>query len=108
MEWSSDLSLYPPWLHARLKRGRGIGVGAAYQPWIKIHDFSSAGTSSRTGGITVNRVHHLLSSLETTYLYLLERDPDVIDIREQFPILELAKTLKSCGELGVKHSYRGR
>lgn len=59
-------------------------------------------------GIKVPRRFECLSSLETIFLYQAEREPDVLDIQEQFPILDLASTLRLCAQLHVKHTRRGR
>jgi hypothetical protein len=59
-------------------------------------------------GILVPRRHHLLSIQERIYFFLLEQEPDVIDIREQFPILQLNATLQLCGELEIRHTRKGR
>jgi hypothetical protein len=53
-----------------------------------MHDFNSKGTSSNFRGIKVPRVSHFFSSLEATYDLLLEREPDVEDIQEQYPVLD--------------------
>ncbi len=42
------------------------------------------------------------------YFHLLDRQEDVVDIREQFPILHLQATQILCGEAGVRHCRKGR
>lgn len=108
MEWDSDLRLYPKYMHSRLKRGFGLGSGLAYHPWLRVRDVPSRGTSGNPMGILVPRKYHLLSIQERVYFLLLERQPDIIDIREQFPILQLNATLQLCGELDIRHSRKGR
>ncbi|WP_042337630.1 heteromeric transposase endonuclease subunit TnsA [Bacillus andreraoultii] len=71
-----------------LKEGRGQGTGKDYKPWLQINDISSRSRTTRTFGHTTQRVHHLLSDLQLYYFYLLEFDENVIDIREQFPLLD--------------------
>jgi hypothetical protein len=71
-----------------------------------VREFGSQGTCGSPSGIRICREFQLFSSLEETYFFLLERDPNVIDIREQFPILDLSTTLKLCAERGVKHMRR--
>ncbi|WP_430789084.1 TnsA endonuclease C-terminal domain-containing protein [Virgibacillus flavescens] len=71
-----------------LKEGRGQGEGQEYKSWLQVQDIASQGRSSRTFGFTSQRVHHLLSDLQLYYFYLLEFDDQVIDIREQFPLLD--------------------
>ncbi len=69
-----------------LKAGRGTGTGSEYQPWLKIHDVPSRGRSHRTWGIKTKRIHHFLSDGEWKSFLRFEADPQVIDIREQFPM----------------------
>lgn len=71
-----------------IKEGRGQGTGPDYNPWLKVGDISSKGRSTRIYGHTTNRVHHLLSDLQLYYFYFLEYDDQVIDIREQYPLLD--------------------
>lgn len=107
MDWPRDLSLYPPYWHSWLKRGFGFGEGASYQPWIRVRDFGSKGSSSNFTGIKIDRPFHFLSSLEATYYLLLERSPDVVDIQEQYPVLDLRGTLRLCAENQLRHPYKG-
>ncbi|WP_092416779.1 TnsA endonuclease N-terminal domain-containing protein [Collimonas sp. OK307] len=108
MEWSTDLSTYPTYWHSRLKRGFGLGTGSNYRPWLRVRDVPSDGSSGNPKGITTGRTYHLLSKLERIYFHYLDRQPDVVDIREQFPILALSETQSLCAELGVKHPAAGR
>ena len=72
-----------------LKEGRGQGEQASYRPWLQVQDIASQGRSTRVfGNLTTRRVHHLLSDLQLNYFYLLEFDDQVIDIREQYPLLD--------------------
>lgn len=107
MFWKPLPHLYPPYLRARIRRGRGVGEGMDYKPWLPIREVPSRGTSSSVLGIKVNRPHHTLSELETIYLYLAERTHSVVDIREQWPIFDLDSTLRLCADQGVRHIYRG-
>lgn len=87
----------------RIKEGRGLGEGEAYKPWITIQDFPSSGRVSRIKGIKTKRQHEFLSDLERNYFYLLDFADNVIDIREQFPLLPLEETLLIAKELGIQH-----
>jgi hypothetical protein len=107
MEWKPNPDLYPPYLRRRIRQGRGIGQGPAYRRWLNIRDVPSRGTSSSVGGILVQRPYHLLSELEVMYFFLMERRASVIDIREQWPILHIDRTLELCVERGVTHKYQG-
>ena len=89
-----------------LKEGRGQGTGADYRPWICIHDFPSRGVSARVPGRTTGRIHHLLSRNEEYYFYILDADPDVLDIREQFP-LRLTETMEISRRLNIRHPWKG-
>ena len=82
--------------------GRGKGTGANYQPWVKVTDLSSLGNSRRVFSHKTGRVHHLLSDVEWAVFLLLEFAPDVVDIREQYP-LEREDTLSVAAQLGIKH-----
>lgn len=86
-----------------VKEGRGQGVGEEYKPWILIQDVPSKGRATRLKGIKSNRQHEFLSDMERDYFYILEYSNEVIDIREQFPLLPLEETLLIAKELGIKH-----
>lgn len=86
-----------------IKEGRGQGVEAEYKPWIRIQDVPSLGRATRLKGIKTRRQHEFLSDMERNYFYLLEYAENVIDIREQFPLLPLEDTLLIAEELGIKH-----
>jgi hypothetical protein len=107
MFWKPNPNLYPPHLRARIRQGRGVGEGLDYKRWLNIRDVPSSGTSSSVLGVKVRRPVHTLSELETTYFYLAERTQSIVDIREQWPILDLDRTLRLCSDLGVRHVFRG-
>jgi hypothetical protein len=86
-----------------IRDGRGQGEGKDYLPWLQVGDFSSQGRSHRVNGIKINRIHHFFSDLEQQYYYILMWQDDVIDIREQFPLLPVSHTESIAEELGVKH-----
>lgn len=108
MDWPHDPSVYPPYLQAAIKKGIGLGEGAAYQSWIKVSEFGSRGTCSNFLGIRIDRPFHFLSSLEATYFLLEERNPENSDIQEQWPILDLQSTMRLCAQSHIRHPYRGR
>jgi hypothetical protein len=70
-----------------IKEGRGQGYLKNYKPWVTVRDFGSKGRSHRVYGHTTKRTHHLLSDLELATFLLLDWNPSVTDIREQFPYL---------------------
>lgn len=85
-----------------INEGRGIGHKDKYIPWIKVQNFSSLGRVTRVKGWKSNRVHHLMSDLETKYFYLLEWKDSVIDIREQYPLLDRDLVYDICIEKDIK------
>ncbi len=93
--WSYEEYLYMK------KRGRGQGHGIDYKPWITVYDFPSKGKVTRILGLKTGRLHHLLSSLERMHFIILDNDPLVVDIREQFP-LPLGDTLRIAEKLKAK------
>ncbi|MEH7885631.1 TnsA endonuclease N-terminal domain-containing protein [Bacillus sp. JJ1609] len=89
--------------HKWIREGRGQGEGKEYRPWLTIHDVPSNGVVSREKSWTVGRIHHLLSRLELHYFYVLDWADSVVDIREQYPLLPLERTIEIAEELGVSH-----
>lgn len=85
-----------------IKEGRGKGTGSNYKPWVQVNDFGSLGMSTRIRGIKTGRIHHLLSKLELKTFYLFDWDPNVTDIREQFP-LPYRETYQIAKKQGIKH-----
>ena len=84
-------------------QGKGQGTGSSYEPWLNIQGVTSIGASSRIKGWKTQRIHHLLSSLETQFFYVLEWSANVIDIREQYPLWPLEDTIKIAEHIGVRH-----
>lgn len=91
----------------QIKDGRGQGVGKDYKPFIQAHDnkVASEGWLTRHLGWKTNRIHHTLSEHERRYLYYLEWVDQVVDIREQFPLLPKSKTEEIANQLGIKHPH---
>lgn len=91
----------------RIKEGRGFGKGKEYKPFITIRDLSSQGRCSEILGWHTDRVHQLLSDLETRYFYLLEFSSNIIDIREQYPLLDgnksINETMKIAESIGINY-----
>nr|WP_285887121.1 TnsA endonuclease N-terminal domain-containing protein [Hydrogenophaga intermedia] len=106
VHWKPDPLLYPPYLRARIRRRRGVGCGPHYVPWLKVRDVPSRGTSLVSRGVSSGRSHHLLSELEAIYFYLLERRAGIAEIREQWPILDMDRTLELCARFGVRPRMR--
>jgi len=88
-----------------LREGRGQGAGSLYKPWIMVQDFASKGMVSRAYGEKTGRVHHLLSNHETHFFYLLDWSDSVIDIREQYPLLDLREAVEIAERSGIRYPY---
>jgi hypothetical protein len=86
-----------------LREGRGRGDGPGYTPWIRIQDFASKGVVSRVKGRKSGRVHHLMSNNELAYFYLLDWSDNVLDIREQYPLLDLDCAMNAATGAGIKY-----
>jgi hypothetical protein len=86
-----------------LKDKRGGGEGQNYQPWIRVQDIPSKGWSTKSLGWKTERIQHFLSKNELYYFYLLEWSNSVIDIREQYPLLDLDETVRIAENLGIRH-----
>ena len=69
-----------------IKDGRGQGELSSYKPWLTVRDLASRGRSHRVYGHKTKRTHHLLSDLELAIFLILEWNPLIQDIREQFPL----------------------
>lgn len=76
--------------------------GREYVPGIKIQDFASRGRVSRIKGRTTNRVHHLLSDLETNIFYLLDFEERIIDIKEHYPLIDLHEVVEDLSDIKLK------
>ncbi|WGV60427.1 TnsA endonuclease N-terminal domain-containing protein [Brevibacillus brevis] len=88
----------------RIKEGRGEGHFAEYKPWLTIHDVPSTGVVTRILGWKSGRLHHYLSEhFELAHHYQMEWSEAVVDIREQFPLLPLEKSLFIAQKLGIRH-----
>lgn len=84
---------------------RGQGVGFEYTPWILVQDFASKGMASRVKGTKSGRIHHLMSNLETSLFYLLDWSDDVLDIREQYPLLDLRQAIEIAETAQIRYPY---
>ena len=84
-----------------LASGCGQGHGADYTPFIKVGDFASSGRVHRVKSQTHGRVVHLFSDMELDVFRKFDGRPDVVDIREQYPLCR-AETLVVADALGVR------
>lgn len=100
---SKNRELWGQKMYLRLIReGRGQGERADYSPWLTTHNVPSNGLISRILGRKTGRLHSYLSRNELEYHYILEYNPLVTDIREQFP-MRLCDTLRIAEKLGIRH-----
>jgi hypothetical protein len=90
----------------RLKEKRGQGYGDKYIPWIFTHEVPSNGRTHNILGWKHRRVYHLLSDGELWAFLRLQMQDNVFDIREQFPLLPLVKTLKIAEKFNIEHPPR--
>jgi hypothetical protein len=88
-----------------IREGRGQGLGADYVPWLTVRDFPSLGIVSRVKGQTTGRVYHLMSANETSLFYLLDWSENVLDIREQYPLADLADAIGIAERAQIRYPY---
>lgn len=91
------------WIQKKIKEGLGQGSGSAYQPWLRVGDFPSNGTSHRITYFKQNRVCHFFSSLEAKAFYLFEWADKVKDINEQYPLLPIEDTIRLAEQMGINY-----
>ncbi|MGF9956259.1 TnsA endonuclease N-terminal domain-containing protein [Bacillus mycoides] len=91
-----------------IREGRGLGEGSEYLPWITANDFPSNGIVCRELGVKTKRMHHFLSRLEYNYFLLLDYSKHVIDIREQYPLLDLELAMDIAKEKNIKYPTDSR
>jgi hypothetical protein len=86
-----------------IEKGFGQGSLECYVPWLRVQDVPSHGRSRKIQGTKVNRLHHLLSDLEYGYLLLLEFSEQVVDIREQYPLLPQSAAQSIANSLNIAY-----
>ncbi|MBM5573354.1 TnsA endonuclease N-terminal domain-containing protein [Deefgea sp. CFH1-16] len=91
-----------------IKQGYGQGEGIDYKPWLRVRDVPSKGRSHIVPGSKIDRAYHFLSDIEFYYFLSLEFSEQILDIREQYPILEIEQTKAIATSLGIKYpNYPG-
>lgn len=90
-------------IERHIANGFGAGAGAEYVPWLRVQDVPSMGRSWKIQGIKIDRIHHLLSDLERAYFLVCEFSEDVVDIREQYPLLPSGNTQAIASAIGVRY-----
>ncbi|MGG1940421.1 TnsA endonuclease C-terminal domain-containing protein [Paenibacillus polymyxa] len=91
------------WTEAKFKRfiaeGRGQGKKEQYRPWLMVSDLPSRGRSTRIFSRIANRVVHFLTDSQLRYFYLLEWNHNqIIDINEQYPLLNMESVIDQLDE----------
>lgn len=86
-----------------IEKGFGRGSHEFYLPWLRVQDVPSHGRSRKVHGVKVDRLHHLLSDLEYGYLLVAEFSSEVLDIREQFPILPQSAVQSIAHALNIRY-----
>lgn len=92
-------------IEKRISKGFGLGEGRSYIPWIRKHDFGSTGTAKELFGVKIPRSHHLLSQLEYKVFLHFERSQRILDIREQFPLLNRDLVSHIVHQMGCRPPY---
>lgn len=90
-------------IQKRIKAGYGQGYGSNYKPWLTVRNVSSKGRSCRLYNQKIERSMTVFSKLEECTCYTLMWKDEIIDIREQYPLLPLSETQEIAREFGIKH-----
>jgi hypothetical protein len=90
-------------INRHISNGFGSGAGISYKPWLRVQDVPSLGHSRKVHGVKVDRTHHLLSNLEHAAFLASEFSEEVVDIREQFPLLPRGKAQAIASTLGIRY-----
>lgn len=88
-----------------IAKGAGSGSLDSYIPWFRIGSFSSRGASSWIPSVRMVRTHQTLSTGESNFLVLMEFNDRVLDIREQYPILDYSATHAIAISRNIKPAY---
>jgi hypothetical protein len=76
-----------------------------YKPWVGVRESKTHGRAHQIYSYLTGRTHQLLSDGEARLFFVLERQPDVIDILEQFP-LNIARTMEIAVKRNIFHPSR--
>ncbi len=71
------------------------------KPWLEVREVPSKGRSRKVKGIKMAHTHHFLSDLEYHTYLLLEFEPAVIRIYDQFPLLPREDSIIIANEMGI-------
>lgn len=92
----------------RLEENRGTGEGAGYKPWLNAREVKSTGVRSILPDWIHGRMIQLLSQAERNAYLCLRWDDNNVDIREQFPLMDIDETNRIADEFGYKRVNNGR
>jgi hypothetical protein len=93
-------SLRDKWVEEHEKKS----VAGNYEPFIRTQDLSSTGIRARVPcPYEPKLVYDTMSFNETLTLIDLLRDPNVVEIKEQFPFTDIEKSRAFAKELDIKH-----
>ncbi len=93
----------PEEIERKLKEGRGTGEKESWKAWIYTHEIPSKGISTTPWSYKLNRHVHLFSDGEFYLWFVLEYSSKVIDYWEQYPHLDLEKTMKLAEEHNIPY-----
>ncbi|WP_066015410.1 TnsA endonuclease N-terminal domain-containing protein [Endozoicomonas atrinae] len=74
-----------------------------YKPWLEVREVPSLGRSRKVKGIKTHHTHHFLSDIEYHIYLMLEYNPAVIAIYEQYPLLPREDSIEIANEMGIRH-----
>jgi hypothetical protein len=102
-----DMQMYAKKTEQSIERliaeGRGQGEGRDYKGFVTVHDFSSRGRCHRIYSHRWERTFQLFSDIEKSGFLLCEWQRSVLDLREQWPILDRTVSAAVARSLGIKH-----
>ena len=74
-----------------------------YVPYLKVKRTPTVGKGSKVFNPESDSTHEVLSIMETQLLRYLNFLPNVIDVKTQYPLLPIVKTLEIADAMDVKH-----
>ena len=73
----------------------------SYRPWIAYYNGPGRGHKGSIPGFTTGRRHSFLSDLETDFFHIVDFNKNIVDIREQKPLIDLALATSIARKLGM-------
>lgn len=92
---------------SRLAQGFGTGEFVSYRPWIAYYNGPGRGHKGSIPGFTTGRRHSFLSDLETDFFHIVDFNKNIVDIREQKPLIDLALATSIARKLGIRYPMDG-